>query len=143
MPTYFADGSSADALGVFVDQAATKVGARFDSQGRKRVGTTTAPAVAAGAAAGTSPTAVSVTGTDEVGTAAFTSGTTPTTGTLLTITFAQPYAATPHVIISPQDADSAAIKLSAVATTTALTISAGVAPAAGAHKIAYLVVGGA
>lgn len=138
----YTDGFGGDSDGTYVGDTG-QIGGRFDLAGRRRAGTTTKPTIAAGAAIGTSPTGVLVTGTDEHGTVAFTTGTSPTTGIVATLTFAQPYAATPHVLITAGDADSAAVKLYAVATTTVLTITAVVAPAAGAHKIAYSVVGGA
>lgn len=96
-----------------------------------------APAIAYGAAVGT-PTAKSFVGRDEAGTLSFTPSA-ETTGTVATITFATPYTVAP--VAALVNASSGAVY--ATATTTALTITATTALAAGAAKVSYLVVGGA
>ena len=91
--------------------------------------TTTAPTIAAGAGAGTSPT-VSVTGTDNSGQITITTGTSPiAAATIATITFASTYLNTPYVVISPANANAAALynttRVYAASSTTAITLTAG------------------
>lgn len=101
------------------------------------------PSVAAGAAAGTSPT-VSNTGADERGQVTVTAGSTPTTGTLVTVTFATPYAVAPDAVVVSHSDSVGNLALYASATTTALTIGCHTAPTAtDVYKISYVVVGGA
>lgn len=128
---------------VSYDVGGGRLGARFDSVGRRRVGTTTKPVATKAAGAGTSPT-VSNTGTDEHGTLTVVAGTSPATGALATLAFSKAYAATPAVVIvSPADAASAALQPYASATTSTLTIGVGVAPTnAATYKFNYVVVGG-
>lgn len=97
------------------------------------------PGVAAGAAAGTSPSGLSNTGRDEFGTVSITAGSSPTTGTLFTVTFAKPYTIAPDAVIV---SDNAGMGASGAATTTTLTISAHSAPS-GTVKVNYAVIGGA
>lgn len=122
-------------------------GARYDSVGRRRATTqVTAPAKAAGAGAGTSPTVTLVSGaTDEHGVLSVVAGTSPAAGTLATITFNKAYATAPAVVIvSANDAATALLNPYGSATTTVLTIGVGSAPTGAAtYKIHYLVVGGA
>lgn len=120
------------------------VGARFDTVGRRRAGTTATPTKANGAGAGTSPT-ITVAGTDEHGTLTVVAGTTPAAGTLATLTFKTAYATTPvAVIVSPNDSASAALNPYASSTTTVLTLGVQTAPTAAAtYKFNYQVVGGA
>lgn len=130
-------GDGTDTLSV--QNADGSLGARFDSAGRRRVGTTTAPIVAVGAGAGTGASAT-IAGTDEHGTVSITEGSSPAAGTLATVTFHQAYATTPIAYVSGQDAHSSALNVTA--TTTGLVIAAGAA-ITGNTKINYLVVGGA
>jgi hypothetical protein len=142
MPVWDADGTTNDQVGLVLDSAG-KLGARFDYRGRRRLNSDVAPTVAAGTAAGTSPT-ISVAGTDEFGVVTITLGTSPTTGTLATVTFAQAYGTTPICIGVTQNDTVAALQLYANATTTALTIGNHTAsPTAGTYKISYQIVGGA
>jgi hypothetical protein len=64
------------------------------------------PTVAAGAAAGTSPT-LSVTGTDHGCTVSLTVGTVPTTGTLFTVSYGGAWATQPRVVFSARNDQSA------------------------------------
>ena len=138
-----ADGSGADVAGVQFDQAGAVIGARFDGYGRRRVGTTAAPAVAVGAGAGTGSPAVSVAGTDEHGVLTITAGTSPAAGTLVTVTFAEPFAKAPVVVgLVAGDNNSSGAGLYASATTTVLTISARAA-IGGNTKVSYALVAGA
>jgi len=118
--------------------------ARFDTYGRRRVGTTTAPTVAAGAGAGSGATASLAAGTDEHGTVRVVTAGTPAAGTLVTVTFNQPYATTPATVrLAAGDASSAAAQLYATVSTTALTIKyAGTLAASQTLAIYYSVVGG-
>lgn len=119
-----------------------KLGARFDNSGRRRVGTTSVPTVAPGAAAGTAPSAVGVVGTDEHGVVSATIGTSPAAGIVATVTFNRAYAVIPLVTLTAGDADSAGAKLWATATTTTLVIHAAASPTAAAvWKVNYSTVG--
>ena len=142
MPVWNADGTTNDQVGLVLDPNG-KLGARFDYRGRRRLNADVAPTVAAGTAAGTSPT-VSVAGTDEFGVVTVTLGSSPTTGTLATVTFAEAYASAPICIAVTQNDTTAALQLYANATTTALTIGNHTStPSAGTYKISYHVIGGA
>lgn len=145
MSLHYTNGTSDDALGVYVDQAATKVGARFDSQGRRRVGTTAAPTVASGAGAGTSPTVTVVAGsTDEHGVIQVAAGASTVAGILATVTFNQAYAVAPIAVLAAQDVNSAAAGLYATTTTTTLVIkSTSAVTASATTKVSYVAVGGA
>lgn len=101
-----------------------------------------APAVAAGGAAGTSPTGKTNAGRDEFGTISITTGATGINGTtLFTVTFAKPYTIAPDVVIVN---DNGGLGAYGSATTTTLTVSVKTAPTAStAYKVNYLVVGGA
>lgn len=106
-----------------------------------------APSIAAGAAAGTSPT-VAVAGYDERGLATVTAGSTGvTTGVLATITFATPYTVAPDAVVLTDGGGTGVlgtIEIYATVTTTALTLHARVAPTGSdVYKVNYLVVGGA
>ncbi len=91
--------------------------------------TTTAPTIAAGTGAGTSPT-VSIAGTDNSGQITVTTGTSPTAAaTIATVTFASTYLNTPYVVISPANANAAALysttRVYATSSTSAITLTAG------------------
>jgi hypothetical protein len=109
-----------------------------------------APSIAAGAAAGTGPT-VSVTGNDTAGTISVTPGSTPTTGTLCTVTYAEAFDTaagsevnpTPKVQLTPTNANAAALVATTYTTRTATTfkIEAGAAPTeAQVYTWDYLVI---
>lgn len=100
------------------------------------------PAIAAGAGAGTSPT-ISNTGTDECGQVSIAAGGSPAAGTLVTVTFAHPYAVLPDaVLVSAVDSATATVgSFYASATKTAVTIGTHGTPA-GTMKVNYVVVGG-
>jgi len=100
------------------------------------------PTVAAGSAAGSGPTGLSNTGRDEFGTISVTTGSSGIgTGTLFTLTFAQPYSVAPDVVLVN---DNGALDAYASATTTTLTISAkNTTVVSTPYKISYLVIGGA
>lgn len=91
---------------------------RFDGtevQIRHLRGTTTAPTIAAGTGAGTTPT-VSVTGTDIAGLVNITTGTTPT-GTnaiVATITFNTAYTTAPYVILIPANRNAQALAIGSI-----------------------------
>lgn len=143
MPVWNADGTTNDQVGLVLDTNG-KLGARFDYRGRRRANADVAPTVAAGSAAGTSPT-VTVTGTDECGVVSVTAGTTPGTGTLATVTFSEAYQTAPAVALVAEN-DTAATQLGVWCTvsTTALTIKCRTAgTAAVVYLINYVVVGGA
>lgn len=120
----------------------TNICARFDQFGRRRVGTTPAPSVALGAAAGTGSPSATVTGTDEAGVINITAGTSPTTGTLVTLTFNQAFATAPVVHVTPQDANGAAADYWVASTTAHFVVSAATA-IGGNTKISYTLTGGA
>lgn len=91
--------------------------------------TATTPTIAAGTGAGTSPT-VSIAGTDNAGQITVTTGTSPTAaGTIATVTFASTYLNTPYVVISPANANAAALynttRVYATSSTSAITLTAG------------------
>lgn len=93
------------------------------------VGKTSAPAIAAGVGAGTTPT-VAVAGTDLGFKVSVTTGTLPTAaGTIVTITFNVAYASAPHYSLVPGNAATAlltgATMVYATSTTTTLVITAG------------------
>lgn len=113
-------------------------------------GSGTAPTIAAGTGAGTSPT-VSITGTDLNGVVSVTTGTLPTlSGTVVTVTFNVAYASAPRDVIWIE-ANSNAALLSGVTktfvnsagiTTTTFAVTAGTTAltAATAYKWYYVVV---
>lgn len=72
------------------------------------------PTIAAGAGAGTSPT-IAISGTDSTGLITLTTGSTPSTSaTVCTVTYGGgAYGASPHVIISPHNAATAALAVGA------------------------------
>ena len=91
--------------------------------------TTTVPTIAAGTGAGTSPT-VSVAGTDNSGQITVTAGSSPSAAaTIATVTFASTYLNTPYVVISPANANAAALysttRVYATSSASAITLTAG------------------
>lgn len=135
------DGSDVDS---WAAPDGTNIGARFDSFGRRRNGTTGAPTVAVGAGAGSGATA-SVAGTDEFGVVTVNTGTSSAAGTLATVTFNQGFKTAPIVSIDAGDAVSAAAQLYYTSTTATLVIKTAAIPTASTSglKIAYMNVGGA
>jgi len=104
---------------------------------------TAAPTKAAGAAAGTSPT-IAVTGSDESGVVSITAGTSPATGTLVTLTFQKPYAVAPTAFVVENDSQATQLGVYCTVSTTALTIKCRTAGTqSDVYLINYLLVGGA
>lgn len=80
-----------------------------------------APAIAAGAGAGTSPT-VSIAGTDTAGAITVTSGTLPSvSAAIVTITFATAYGAGPRVVLWPANASASVLSFLPYVTSTTST----------------------
>jgi hypothetical protein len=102
-----------------------------------------APAASAGAAAGSSPTGISVAGGDLGGTVNITTGTGPSTGSLVTVTFAQAFAASPRIVVTPSNSASAVLQpYIAARSTTSFTIGVATAPSASAGLgFHYTVIG--
>jgi hypothetical protein len=107
-----------------------------------------APTIAALTANGGSPPTPTVTGNDARGTASFGSGTTPTTGSQVTVTFASgtAYVATPRVVLTALNSLTAAAQpYIAAVSATAFTIGFTIAPSAsqtvGTYQLAFQVVG--
>lgn len=114
------------------------------------IGTSTAPTIAAGTGAGTTPT-VSITGTDLAGYISVTTGTVPTlSATVVTITFNAAYGAAPRaVILTPANSNTALLTGvtqvfvdQAGITTTTFAITAGTTALTGstAYKFYYTVI---
>jgi len=100
----------------------------------------TAPTLAAGAALGTSPPAIT-TGTassDQQGQYGFGSGTAPAAGVVMTVTFNRAYSNAPRVVLTPTTGATVGLGLyiSAVST-TGFTISCQTAPAASQANTVY------
>jgi hypothetical protein len=96
------------------------------------IGRTSAPTIAAGTGAGTTPTLVVTNATDMSGIVDVTTGTTPagTNSTIATITFNTAYGAAPNVIISPNNANAAGLAAAltmvyVTSTTTTFVITSG------------------
>jgi hypothetical protein len=110
---------------VTIDSAATDVAGLL--QVDRIAGTTSAPSISAGAAAGTSPT-VSVTGTDLGGEIVVTTGTGSVgSGTLATITLNVAFANDCYPVLQAADADSRGLAVSITHSSTGFTIVAGAA----------------
>jgi hypothetical protein len=87
--------------------------------------TGTTPAIAAGAAACTTPT-VSVVGTDTAGTITVTTGTGCSgSGTLATLTFSTAFAAAPHMTLTPASATALGLGVYVSPTTTVAALTTG------------------
>ncbi|WAC40596.1 hypothetical protein [Pedobacter sp. SL55] len=99
-------------------------------------GRTSTPSISAGAAAGTTPS-ISISGTDLGFRITLTVGTSPTTGTLATVTFNRPYGSAPFVVTSPKNTNAAALSVRPynTTTTTTLTLSVGTALTASTQYI--------
>lgn len=110
---------------VTIDSTATDVTGLL--QVDRIAGTTSAPSISAGAAAGTTPT-VSVTGTDLAGEIVITTGTGSVgSGTLATITLNTAFANDCYPVLQAADADSRAVAISITHSSTGFTIVAGAA----------------
>jgi hypothetical protein len=97
-------------------------------------GSGNSPTLAAGTGAGTSPTVHSLDGaaTDIAGTISITTGSSPTgsNATVATITFFAPFRAAPHIILTPHNANAAALNgatqvFGGNETTTTFTVTSG------------------
>lgn len=137
---------------VVVAKLQTAAPSRFDldadlrltgNAGLQSYGTT--PSIAAGAAAGTSPT-IGIEGTDRCGKLFITPGTSPTTGTLATITFATPLASANYVVMLQEaDLDAAedrgyAYPEYSACSTTSWRLDTAVALTSGSHHWFYWIV---
>ena len=120
--------------------AAEHVADHNELHGRHNRTQSTAPAIAAGAGAGTAPT-VSVSGTDASGVISVTTGTSPAAGLLATLTWVTAYSTAARMVLSAGNAAAAAVQPHSTATTTTGTVSVAVAPAASTlHTFNYVVV---
>jgi len=106
--------------------------ARIEASGnmslRHVIGITSAPTIAAGTGAGTTPT-ISISGTDLAGRINVRTGTTPAAnGTIATVTFNSGYAVAPYCVMSPANAITARQALNSrpfnTSTTTTLVLTA-------------------
>ena len=145
MATYnVADGTATDQFGLVYQSGA--LSQRLDAFGRPRQATTSSPsAYVIGAGAGGGASVASHSGTDSHGTVTINTGTSPAAGTIVTITFAQPFVGTnpPIVQIEPKDAGATGLYY-ANCTNTTLTVKAAAAvPASTTAAFDYFVVGGA
>lgn len=107
-------------------------------------GTTAAPSISAGAAAGTTPT-VSITGTDLAGEIVITTGTGSVgSGTLATITLNTAFANDCYPVLQAADADSRGVAVSITHSSTGFTIVAGATGWATSteYRWTYIVAGG-
>lgn len=97
------------------------------------------PTAAAGAGAGTTPPSPSlnVNCTDMAGLINFGTGTAPTTGNQVVVTFAKQFAHFPFVSLTPANAATAALQLYASSNASTFTVSANVAPAASQSNTTY------
>lgn len=126
---------------VTIDSTATDVAGLL--QVDRIAGTTSAPSISAGAAAGTTPT-VSVTGTDLAGEIVITTGTGSVgSGTLATITLNTAFANDCYPVLQAADADSRAVAISITHSSTGFTIVAGAAGwnTSTEYKWTYIVAG--
>ena len=109
---------------------------------RKIIGGSSAPTLAAGTGAGTSPT-VAIVGTDMAGRITITTGTSPTAAaTVVTVTFNIEYGAAPYVSLTPANANAAALALASrpypsASTTTTFVITAGTAALAASTQYVF------
>jgi hypothetical protein len=110
---------------VTIDSSATDIAGLLQID--RIAGTTSAPSISAGAAAGTTPT-VSVTGTDLAGEIVVTTGTGSVGGgTLATITLNVAFANDCYPVLQAADADSRGVAVSVTHSSTGFTIVAGAA----------------
>lgn len=126
---------------VTIDSAATDVAGLLQID--RIAGTTSAPSISAGAAAGTSPT-VSVTGTDLGGEIVVTTGTGSVgSGTLVTITLNVAFANDCYPVLQAADADARGVAVNITHSSTGFTIVAGAAgwSTSTEYKWTYIVAG--
>lgn len=103
------------------------------------IGGGSAPTIAAGSGAGTSPT-VSISGTDSAGQITITSGTLPSVSAVIaTVTFSVAYGAAPYVVLWPSNAAASILNFLPYvgSTTTTFTVNAGTVGLAGATTYTY------
>lgn len=113
----FRNSSNTDVMTVRMDGnvgiGTTAPGQKLDVVGNAKmfqlVGSSTAPGIAAGTGAGTSPT-VALSGTDLAGKITVTTGTLPAgSGTVFTVTFNTAYGSAPYVVFSPGGPNAAGL----------------------------------
>lgn len=93
------------------------------------------PRISSGSGVGGGGTA-SVNGTDTAGTVTVNTGSNPPAGALATVTFVVPFAATPHVVVSPIGSGGANIGVYLTRTSTGFTIASSI-PAAGSTSFSF------
>ncbi len=81
----------------------------------------TIPGIAKGTAVGSGGT-VSLSGSDTAGSIAINTGGSPPAGCFATVTFSEPYATTPHVVVTPVSAASASLNYYITRSTTSFVI---------------------
>jgi hypothetical protein len=129
--TVYEGGSNSSTAALLVTGAGNTTATGF-LQGKFMIGTGTMT-LTAGAAAGTSPSITCATGhvCDGVsGTVALTTGTSPTTGTLVTLGFPNTYTNSANCIVRMQSAGGEITTTTWAESTTAITLTANAAPAA-------------
>lgn len=101
----------------------------------------TIPAIAKGTAVGGGGT-VSLSGSDTAGSIAINTGSSPPAGCFATITFSEPYATTPHVVLTPVGTPSASLNYYITRSTTNFVICSTNAASAGqSFGFDYVVLG--
>lgn len=130
------------ALKAYIDPAANgglSVAANV-TIGRHLIGNSTAPTIANGAGAGTSPGTPGLTGTDMAGQVTIITGTLPSVSAVaVTITFNVAYGTAPYVVIWPANAAAATLGFLPYvgSTTTTFTVNAGTVALGAATTYAY------
>jgi hypothetical protein len=116
-------------------------GQPFTFPGRLVLGATSVTSVTAGTQA-SSAAAAGNGANDTAGTLNATAAASPSAGTLVTVTFATAYAATPHVVLTPQNPASAQCQPYVTRSSTGFTIACATAPgAASSLSFDYHVMG--
>lgn len=96
------------------------------------------PTAAAGTNAGTTPPAPALTNCSDLdGQINWGTGTVPSLGSMVVVTFANPYATPPRVMLTPINDATAALRWNVASTTTNFTYKVGVAPAASQANTVY------
>lgn len=109
---------------------------------QKIIGGSSAPTIAAGTGAGTSPT-IAIVGNDAAGKITITTGSSPTAAaTIVTVTFNVAYGVAPYVALTPANANASALALTSrpfpgTTTTTTFVITAGAAALTGATQYVF------
>lgn len=108
---------------------------------QKIIGGSSAPTIAAGTGAGTSPT-IAIAGKDTAGQITITTGSSPTAGaTIVTVTFNVAYAAAPYIALTPANANASALALTSRpfpgSTTTTFVLTAGSAALTAATQYVF------